>query len=120
MKTHCLFFDVGTDILNFLDDLQAKFSSIQFVIYLRADSAVGHLQSQHGHIQQKQWTAQRQYTKTRGLYRQVLNVCIKSKLIIIIIIIMIIMIIINQFFIYYVLIQHVMVSSNGQSQRRLK
>jgi hypothetical protein len=29
-------------------------------IYLRDDStAVGHLQSQHGHIQQKQWTAQR-------------------------------------------------------------
>jgi hypothetical protein len=34
-------------------------------MYLRADStAIGLLQSQHGHIQQKQWTAQRQCTKT--------------------------------------------------------
>jgi hypothetical protein len=32
-------------------------------------------------MQQKQWTAQRQYsTKTSGLFRQVLNVYIKSKL----------------------------------------
>jgi hypothetical protein len=38
---------------------------IQFFIYLRADStAIGLLQSQHGHIQEKQWTAQRQCTKT--------------------------------------------------------
>jgi hypothetical protein len=40
------------------------YNSIQFFIYLRADStAIGLLQSQHGHMQQKQWTAQRQYTK---------------------------------------------------------
>jgi hypothetical protein len=40
-------------------------NSIQFFIYLRADStAIGLLQSQHGHIQQEQWTAQRQCTKT--------------------------------------------------------
>jgi hypothetical protein len=50
-------------------------------IYLRADStAIGHLQSQHGHMKQKEWTAQRQHTKTSGLYRQVLNVYLKSKL----------------------------------------
>jgi hypothetical protein len=56
-------------------------NSVQFFIYLRADSTVvAHLQSQHGHIQQKQWTAQRQYTNTSGLYRQVLNMYIKSKL----------------------------------------
>jgi hypothetical protein len=36
----------------------------QFFIYLRADStAIGLLQSQHGHIQQKQWAAQRQCTR---------------------------------------------------------
>jgi hypothetical protein len=58
-----------------------NYNSIQFFIDLRADStAIGHLQSQHGHIQQKQWTAQRQYTKTSGLYRQALYVYIKSKL----------------------------------------
>jgi hypothetical protein len=39
-------------------------NSIQFFIYLRADSAVSHIQSQHEHIQHKQWTAQRQYTTT--------------------------------------------------------
>jgi hypothetical protein len=53
-------------------------NSIQFFIYLRADSTpIGLLQSQHGHIQQKQWTAQRQYIKTSGLYRQVLNLIYK-------------------------------------------
>jgi hypothetical protein len=42
--------------------------SIKFLIYLRADSAAkGHLQSQHGHKQQKQWTTQGQYTETSGL-----------------------------------------------------
>jgi hypothetical protein len=50
-------------------------------IYLRADStAIGHLQSQHGHIQQKQWTTQGQCTKTSGLYRQVLNKCVHKNL----------------------------------------
>jgi hypothetical protein len=40
-------------------------NSIQFSIYLRAGStAIGLLQSQHWHIQEKQLTAQRQYTKT--------------------------------------------------------
>jgi hypothetical protein len=43
-------------------------NSIQFFIYLCADStAKCHLQSQHGHKQQKQWTTQGQYTKTGGL-----------------------------------------------------
>jgi predicted metalloprotease len=37
---------------------------IQFFIYLRGDStAIGILQSQQGHIQQKQWTAHTQCTK---------------------------------------------------------
>jgi hypothetical protein len=40
---------------------------IQFFIYLRADStAIGLLQSKHGHIQQKQWTALRQCTKNNN------------------------------------------------------
>jgi hypothetical protein len=38
------------------------------LVYLRADSTTeGHLQSQHGHMQQKQWTTQGQYTETSGL-----------------------------------------------------
>jgi hypothetical protein len=64
------------------DDDDDTNNSIQFFIYLRTDStAIGLLQSQHGHIQQKQWTAQRQctvqHTKTSGLCRQVPNVYIK-------------------------------------------
>jgi hypothetical protein len=51
--------------LNNGDDEDNNNNSIHFFIYLRADStAIGLLQSQHGKIQQKQWTAQRQYTKT--------------------------------------------------------
>jgi hypothetical protein len=67
---------VYTVIVIIIIIIQLKINnSIQFFIYLRADSAaVGHLQSQHGHIQRKQWTAQSQYTNTSGLYRQVLNV----------------------------------------------
>jgi hypothetical protein len=43
--------------------IMIQLNSIQFFIYLRADStAIGLLQSQHGHIQQKRWTAQRQCT----------------------------------------------------------
>jgi hypothetical protein len=44
-------------------------SILELFIYLRADStAKGHLQSQHGHKQQKQWTTRGQYTDTTGLY----------------------------------------------------